>query len=88
MGISPEESGGEGRHTQDLRELRSAIPRPRHEASFPTRERVERSLEVALARLQRFQPREIAENLLLPARNQRLPVLHRSWIFLQRRLEP
>src|SRR5437867_10323649 len=49
---------------------------------------MERSFEVALARLLRFQPREIAENLLLLAWIQRFPILHRSRISLQRRLKP
>src|SRR5258708_27052032 len=49
---------------------------------------MQRSLEIALARLRRLQPREIAEDLLLPARDQRFPVLHRSRILSQRRLEP
>jgi hypothetical protein len=49
---------------------------------------MERSPEIALARLLRFQPREIAQDLLLPARNQRFPAFRRSRIPLQRRLEP
>src|SRR5205814_4576048 len=68
--------------------LRSTISRPGHKASLPAREHMERSFEIAGTRPLRFKPREIAEDLLLPARNQRFPVLHRSRIFLQRRLEP
>ena len=82
MGISLEEGGGEGRHTQDLRELRSTIPRPRHEPALPARKHMERSFEIAGARLRRFQPGEIAEDLLLPARDQRFPVLQRLRIVL------
>ena len=49
---------------------------------------MERSFEIAGTRFLRFQPSEIAEDLLLPARNQRFPVLQRSRIPSQRRLEP
>jgi len=49
---------------------------------------MQRFLEIALARLLRFQPREITENVLPPARNERFPILRRSRILLQRRLEP
>jgi hypothetical protein len=47
--------------------LRSTIPRPRHEPSLPAREDMERSFKVAGTRLQRFQPREIAEDFLFSA---------------------
>jgi hypothetical protein len=43
-------------------ELRSAIPRSRHEATFPAGENTERSFKVAGTRLRRFQPREVAED--------------------------
>ena len=49
---------------------------------------MKRSFKVAGTRLLRFQPHEIAEDLLLPARNQRFSILQRLRCFDQSRLEP
>ncbi len=49
---------------------------------------MERSFKVAGARFRRLQAREIAEDLLLPARDQRIPILQGSRTLAQGRLEP